>query len=159
VTSSDRRELIRLPLISGRCRGSVRTDFGASSSIIFRPPIDKPNNTRCCKTAARWNVPKPSLIMNRHEARKLYDRTREELSFEQVERIKIYAYVARFSQRDHAAAYVNFAQPSGHGFWWVGDKFRLRGRLFDEETLPVDLGWYAELEWHKTPSSTTPTLS
>jgi hypothetical protein len=55
------------------------------------------------------------------------------------------------TDRIEAAAYVNFAQPRAHGFWWAGDKFRMRGRLFDEETLPVDLGWYGELEWHKTP--------
>lgn len=55
------------------------------------------------------------------------------------------------TDRIEAAAYVDFAQPRGHGFWWAGDKLRLRGRLFDEETLPVNLGWYAELEWHKTP--------
>jgi hypothetical protein len=34
---------------------------------------------------------------------------------------------------------------------YAGSKYRLRGRLFDEGTLPVDLGWYLELEWHKTP--------
>ncbi|HUY17889.1 MAG TPA: hypothetical protein VMV15_01570 [Candidatus Binataceae bacterium] len=55
------------------------------------------------------------------------------------------------TDRIEAAAYVTFAQPSGHGFWWAGDKFRLRGRLFDQDVLPVDLGWYVELEWHKTP--------
>jgi hypothetical protein len=55
------------------------------------------------------------------------------------------------TDRIEAAAYLNFSQPSGHGFWWAGDKFRLRGRLFDEETLPVNLGWYVELEWHKRP--------
>ena len=55
------------------------------------------------------------------------------------------------TDRIEAAAYLNLAQPSGHGLWWAGDKFRLRGRLFDEEVLPVNLGWYAELEWHKTP--------
>jgi hypothetical protein len=55
------------------------------------------------------------------------------------------------TDRIEAAAYLTLAQPSGHGFWWAGDKFRLRGRLFDEGTLPVDLGWYTELEWHKTP--------
>jgi hypothetical protein len=55
------------------------------------------------------------------------------------------------TDRIEAAAYVTFAQPSGHGFWWAGDKFRLRGRLFDEGVLPVDIGWYTELEWHKTP--------
>ena len=55
------------------------------------------------------------------------------------------------TDRIEAAAYVTFAYPSGHGFWWAGDKVRLRGRLFDEGVLPVDLGWYVELEWHKTP--------
>jgi hypothetical protein len=55
------------------------------------------------------------------------------------------------TDRIETAAYLSLAQPSGHGFWWAGDKFRLRGRLFDEGVLPVDLGWYVELEWHKTP--------
>jgi hypothetical protein len=55
------------------------------------------------------------------------------------------------TDRVEAAAYLNLAVPAGHGMWWAGDKFRLRGRLFDEETLPINLGWYAELEWHKTP--------
>src|SRR5262249_46180978 len=34
------------------------------------------------------------------------------------------------TDRIEAAAYLNFSQPSGHGFWWAGDKVRLRGRLF-----------------------------
>ena len=55
------------------------------------------------------------------------------------------------TDRIEAAIYLDSAQPSSHGFWWAGDKFRLRGRLFDEDVLPVNLGWYAELEWHKTP--------
>ncbi len=55
------------------------------------------------------------------------------------------------TDRIETTAYLNFAQPSGHGFWWAGDKVRLRGRLLDEEVLPVNLGWYVELEWHKTP--------
>lgn len=55
------------------------------------------------------------------------------------------------TDRIEGAAYVTFSQPSGHGFWWAGDKVRLRGRLFDPGALPVDLGWYTELEWHKTP--------
>jgi hypothetical protein len=50
------------------------------------------------------------------------------------------------TDRIEAAAYLDFAQPSGHGFWWAGDKFRLRGRLFDEDVLPIDLGWYTELK-------------
>jgi hypothetical protein len=55
------------------------------------------------------------------------------------------------TDRIETAAYVTFAQPRAHGFWWAGDKLHFRGRLFDEGVLPVDLGWYAELEWHKTP--------
>jgi hypothetical protein len=55
------------------------------------------------------------------------------------------------TDRVEAAAYLNLAQPSGRGYWYAGSKYRLRGRLFDEETLPVNLGWYLELEWHKTP--------
>jgi hypothetical protein len=54
------------------------------------------------------------------------------------------------TDRIEAAAYLDFAMPSGHGFWWAGDKVRLRGKLFDEDVLPVNLGWYVELEWHKT---------
>lgn len=55
------------------------------------------------------------------------------------------------TDRIEAAAYVNLAQTNGNGFWYAGSKYRLRGRLFDEGVLPVDLGWYVELEWHKTP--------
>lgn len=55
------------------------------------------------------------------------------------------------TDRIEAAAYLNMAEVRGHGYWYAGSKFRLRGRLFDEEVLPVNLGWYAELEWHKTP--------
>ena len=55
------------------------------------------------------------------------------------------------TDRIEAAVYLTMAQPSGHGYWYAGSKYRLRGRLFDEETLPVNLGWYLELEWHKTP--------
>jgi hypothetical protein len=54
---------------------------------------------------------------------------------------------------DHieAAAYLNLAHPNGGVFQYAGSKFRLRGSLFEPGELPVDLGWYAELEWHKTP--------
>jgi hypothetical protein len=55
------------------------------------------------------------------------------------------------TDRIEAAAYLLMASPSGHGYWYAGSEYRLRGRLFDEGVLPVDLGWYAELEWHKTP--------
>jgi hypothetical protein len=55
------------------------------------------------------------------------------------------------TDRIEASAYLLMAQPSGHGFWYAGSEYRLRGRLFDPGVLPIDLGWYAELEWHKTP--------
>jgi hypothetical protein len=55
------------------------------------------------------------------------------------------------TDRIEAAAYLNLAQVSGHGLRYAGSKYRLRGRLFDEGALPVDLGWYVELEWNKTP--------
>jgi hypothetical protein len=55
------------------------------------------------------------------------------------------------TDRIEAAAYLNMALVAGHGYWYAGSKYRLRGHLFDEGKLPIDLGWYAELEWHKTP--------
>ena len=54
------------------------------------------------------------------------------------------------TDRIEAAAYLLMAAPSGHGYWYAGSEYRLRGRLFDPDVLPIDLGWYAELEWHKT---------
>src|SRR5205823_6523070 len=55
------------------------------------------------------------------------------------------------TDRIEAAAYLNLAQVSGHGLWYSGSKYRLRGQLFDDDTLPINLGWYAELEWLKSP--------
>jgi hypothetical protein len=55
------------------------------------------------------------------------------------------------TDRIEAAAYADFSLVSGHGLQWSGSKYRLRGRLFDEGVLPVNLGWYAELEWNKVP--------
>ncbi len=55
------------------------------------------------------------------------------------------------TDRIEGAIYLNMARPEGGGLRWAGDNIRLRGRLFDEGVLPVDVGWYAELEWHKTP--------
>jgi hypothetical protein len=55
------------------------------------------------------------------------------------------------TDRIEAAAYLTLAQPGGHGFWWAGDKVHLRGRLCEHNRLPLDLGWYTALEWHKTP--------
>ncbi len=51
-----------------------------------------------------------------------------------------------------AAAYLNLARPNGDGsFQYAGSKYRLRGSLFEQDELPVNLGWYAELEWHRVP--------
>jgi hypothetical protein len=55
------------------------------------------------------------------------------------------------TDRIETAAYLTMARPSGYAFQRSGEKIRLRGRLFDEDVLPVDLGWYVEMEWHKTP--------
>jgi hypothetical protein len=54
------------------------------------------------------------------------------------------------TDRIEAAAYLLMAAPDGHGYRYAGSEYRLRGRLFDPDVLPLDLGWYAELEWHKT---------
>lgn len=62
-----------------------------------------------------------------------------------------YEFTYGLTDRIEAAVYLNVAQVAGHGYWYAGSKYRLRGRLFDPGTLPIDLGWYAELEWHKTP--------
>ncbi len=50
-----------------------------------------------------------------------------------------------------AAAYLNLAHPNGASLQYAGSKFRLRGSLFDQGEYPVDLGWYAELEWYRVP--------
>ncbi|MGE5305227.1 MAG: hypothetical protein ACM3TN_18100 [Alphaproteobacteria bacterium] len=54
---------------------------------------------------------------------------------------------------DHieAAAYVNLAKPRGGDLQYAGSKFRFRGSLFDPGQLPVDLGWYFELSYARTP--------
>ena len=55
------------------------------------------------------------------------------------------------TNRIEAAAYLDLGLPRGGGYQFAGSEYRLRGRLFDEGVLPVDLGWYVELEWHRTP--------
>jgi hypothetical protein len=62
-----------------------------------------------------------------------------------------YEFNYGLTDRVEGAFYLTLSQVSGHGMWYAGSKYRLHGRLFDEETLPVNLGWYAELEWHQTP--------
>ena len=48
-----------------------------------------------------------------------------------------------------AAAYLNLARPNGASFQYAGSKYRLRGSLFEQGEMPLDLGWYIELEWHR----------
>ncbi len=55
------------------------------------------------------------------------------------------------TDRIETAAYLNLAKPSGYGLQYAGAKFRLRGSLFDQGQLPLDLGWYIELESHRVP--------
>lgn len=55
------------------------------------------------------------------------------------------------TDRIEAAAYLNLAKPSGYDFQYAGAKFRLRGGLFDQGQLPVDVGWYIEIESHRVP--------
>jgi hypothetical protein len=62
-----------------------------------------------------------------------------------------YEFSYGLTDRIEGAVYLNMAQPDGGGLRWAGDNIRLRGRLLDQGVLPVDIGWYAELEWHKTP--------
>ena len=55
------------------------------------------------------------------------------------------------TDRIEAALYLNLGQPNGGRMQLAGSNLRVRGRLFDQDTFPVNVGWYAELEWHKTP--------
>jgi hypothetical protein len=54
---------------------------------------------------------------------------------------------------DHieVAVYLDLARPEDHSYEYAGSRYRLRGRLFEKGELPIDIGWYAELEWHRTP--------
>lgn len=53
------------------------------------------------------------------------------------------------TEKIEAAAYLNLAHPNGSSLQYAGSKFRLRGSLFEQGELPVDVGWYVELEWHR----------
>ena len=55
------------------------------------------------------------------------------------------------TNRIEAAVYLNMAGPSDNGYHFAGSNFRLRGKLLNKGRLPVDVGWYIEFEWHKTP--------
>ena len=44
------------------------------------------------------------------------------------------------------AYYINFARPAGEDVQYAGSKLRFRGRIAEKGVLPVDLGWYVEVE-------------
>ena len=49
------------------------------------------------------------------------------------------------------ATYLNFARPAGEDVQFAGAKARLRGRFAEKGVLPIDLGWYIELEqWQRS---------
>lgn len=56
-----------------------------------------------------------------------------------------------FTDKIEGAAYLNLAKGNGGSFQYAGSKYRLRGTLFEQGEMPVDMGWYAELEWWRTP--------
>lgn len=45
------------------------------------------------------------------------------------------------------AYYLNMVRPDGGDLDYAGSKFRFRGRFAEAGELPVDLGWYGEVEW------------
>jgi hypothetical protein len=44
------------------------------------------------------------------------------------------------------AAYLDLAWPNAEGPQYAGNRFRARGSFFEKGQLPVDLGWYFEVE-------------
>ena len=61
------------------------------------------------------------------------------------------SFEVTYGLTDHveAAAYLDLARPNGAYLQYAGSKYRLRGRLFEQGEMPIDMGWYAELEWHR----------
>jgi hypothetical protein len=45
------------------------------------------------------------------------------------------------------AYYLNLAKPDAQDFQYAGSKFRFRGRFAEAGELPIDFGWYSEVEW------------
>lgn len=56
-----------------------------------------------------------------------------------------------FGEKIEAAAYLDLVHPDGASMQYAGSRYRLRGSLFEKGEMPLDLGWYAELEWRRTP--------
>jgi hypothetical protein len=76
--------------------------------------------------------------------------TDEELSGEEFRRQGLFRqsieYNYGLTDKIDAAAYLDLAWPSGEAPQYAGNRFRLRGALFDKGRYPLDLGWYFEVE-------------
>jgi hypothetical protein len=46
---------------------------------------------------------------------------------------------------------LDLAKPNAASFQYAGSKFRLKGSLFEHDRFPLDLGWFTELGWLRTP--------
>jgi hypothetical protein len=76
--------------------------------------------------------------------------TEEELEGEEFRRQGLFRqsieYNYGLTDKIDAAAYLDLAWPNEEGPQYAGNRFRLRGGLFDKGRFPVDLGWYFEIE-------------
>jgi hypothetical protein len=47
---------------------------------------------------------------------------------------------------------LDLARPNAASFQYAASKYRLKGSLFEHDQFPLDLGWFVELGWLRTPS-------
>jgi hypothetical protein len=84
--------------------------------------------------------------------------TEEETSGEEFRRHGLFResleYNYGLTDKIDVAAYLDLAWPNAGGPEYAGSRFRLRGALFDQGRLPVDLGWYFEIELPKKDPAT-----
>lgn len=53
------------------------------------------------------------------------------------------------TSKTDVAIYVNFVRPENEAVQFAGSKLRFRGRFAEKGVLPIDLGWYVEVEQWK----------
>ena len=63
------------------------------------------------------------------------------------------------TDRVEADVMLDVALPRSQGYWYAGSKYSLRGKLLDEGSSPVELGWYAELGGERLLSTTVTSYS
>lgn len=51
------------------------------------------------------------------------------------------------SKKIDFAYYLNLARPDDQTVQYAGSKFRFRGQLWEKDQLPLNFGWYSEIEW------------